>query len=189
MSWLNRYHMIWRIVLMVALVVASTGPWVYDLDGVPPAEYCHYPLIFLSSGRCARQVPVLEMMGRYMGRLPVEFALQIARGEYILERTGEFMMGFLFPLFMLLFLLPLLSTSLSIWRMGSVPLRRFYRLTWSLPGLICLLMVSLDRELRLPLFWGVWAFLAIAVVALLLDVLSTLSFGDIGWRQVNRVAR
>jgi hypothetical protein len=168
-SWPGNSKRIGGAVLLLALAVAILGPWAYNLDGVPPPEYCSAPNILLENGRCARLVPGFEILATFLLWLPAGFVWQMTHGQFALERSRELGFALLLLLIAVSFLLPFIAGLLHIWRGESRRLRIFFQGSLGLTVALSLLYVILNPAVRSGLYWGMWVYLAASVCALLIE--------------------
>jgi hypothetical protein len=146
--------------MFLLLVIAIWGPWVYDHDGVPPAELCHPPYFLLENGRCAGQVS-----GAFLLLIAVVFVPSIIF-QFIMG-TGaliEVLRGSLFTLIIVCLVgLPVLSTVL-LERSAASPRRRiFHAVAWGVAAAIAVL-IALSAEAFHPThLWGAWLYALLAL--------------------------
>lgn len=149
------------------LLVAILGPWVYTSDGVPPAEWCDPPYILLESDRCVKLesgVTVLIFV------VSVLFSMGPTLASGMIE-GGEIFREFLFILFFFLLLLPFYSSLPLFLFRENRRLRLFNMATWGL-ALVPTLLLATTGGSGLPFyfFWGVWLYIILATLALILEL-------------------
>lgn len=166
MTEINEYKTGWRIIFLVLLLVALSGPWYFDRVHVPPAYSCSSG-IRLDDDFCG-------LPGSGLWIVPFAFGglFNVARELLVSSRdTGWPMIlsGFL-PL---LILLPFPSTLFVMWRPEN---RRGQTVHMTLLGVAA---VSTGLFLSLPSFsrlhwalWGPWFYLCLALSMLLLELLA-----------------
>ena len=167
MAWVSQ-HKNWVLVaVFVLLLIAILGPWGYEGDGVPPAEFCQPPFILLETGNC---------VGRMSGAFILNFSTitisslisHFLSGELVLdERSSEFL--FILPP-LLLVVLPVTSTLLRAKYPNNRSFQIFSVLTWGLAiGLGCL--IATFAEVFHPAhLWGIWLYLGVAGVMLVMEL-------------------
>jgi hypothetical protein len=164
--WLLNHRQIWRASLLLLLGLAIFAPWGYTSDGVPPPEWCAAPYILLEDGRC---------VGKILGAEIISFMLITFREMLGRVLLGDFtQMGswreFFGPLAFSLFILPLLSGLLVLFRESP-------RLQAVHIVLICLsiafsLLLALPSLGSNPIFlWGFWLYILCAGCALCLELI------------------
>jgi len=109
MSGADKGQKLARGIWLILLILSIFGPWAYDLDGVPPPEWCHEPLVLLENGRCAKQTSGAEIISFFWAVI-LEVIHGVVTGiKYrALEIVG--------PLAILSPGLPVITTLLLIWR-------------------------------------------------------------------------
>ena len=150
------------------LLVAILGPWVYTSDGVPPAEWCDPPYILLESDRCVKLesgVTVVIFM------VSVLFSMGPTLASGMIE-GGEIFREFLFILFFFFLLLPFYSSLPLFLCREHRRLRLFNMATWGL-ALVPAFFLATTGGSGLPfyLFWGIWLYIILATLALILELL------------------
>ena len=174
MRWISEHKTIWRVAVLMLLVVAVIGPWTYTADGVPPPEWCDEPNILLESGRCVRLVSGASVLTFMINVFP-EMSADLVTGETTSAGRGrEFFFSFLLTLGSILVVLPFFSTLLLILGRDRRRLRVFQVAAWGVAELLALLVAMLGlSELRFVV-WGIWLYVAMADVALTLELLTLL---------------
>jgi hypothetical protein len=167
-SWIVQRQNFWRGAILLLLLVAIFGPWVYTSDGVPPAEWCRAPNILLESDRCVRLESGATILTFMIGALP-SVGPALVSGEIA---SGEIVRELLFILLFFLLLLPFFSTLLVLWPRDHQRLSLFNLIAWGLAIVPALLLATTGRSgLPIYTFWGVWLYIALATMALILELL------------------
>jgi hypothetical protein len=176
MGWTNEYKKVWRVAVLVLLLVAIIGPWTFDRIYVPSKYSCSSPYFRLEGDFCGiplRGITVFYLMASAFIDISVEF---VTGATALTDRAGEL----LFSVFLSLFVLPFVSTFLLILR-GDHPRRQVFNIvTWGLAAgvslLVGMLMGLSDGLKYLRFLWGIWLYIGLATIALVLEV-STLAAG------------
>jgi hypothetical protein len=157
-----------RIVFLLLFVVALAGPWFYEDDGVPPPEYCDERFVLVAEDRCATLVSGITVMAW----LPLATA-----GVLRMLLTGDLQSWTVIPYILTLTALavPFLSNLRLLMRGGALPVLRSSRTVVAVATLLGvtwpILLSYADRPLTFPLFWGIWLYMAAALLALAFELL------------------
>lgn len=158
--WIHGYQRIWRIAFLVLLVVAMNGPWLFDVTWVPPPYFCRQPHIRLDENFCGLPYSLTSFLPTFSRDLK-----NLAVGLFT---EGMDPMGLLFALFLILLLLPFLSTLVLTLR-GAC--RRWQKWQMALLGLASTAS-TLIALLRLHwALWGIWLYIWAVASMLLLEAL------------------
>lgn len=169
MEWMDRNKNYGRLAALALFVAAVIGPWAYTSDGLPPPEWCAAPNFLLKSGYCARQVSGLEILSFWVGAYPNEISW-LANGDASLtDRIREFSRLLLLTVVIILLLLPIFTTLLNIWGRDSHRLRIFNLGTWGVAAVMSLLPLQFGMELISDRYWGIWLYLGLACVVVILE--------------------
>jgi len=172
MSWINERKKVGRVAVLVLLLAAVMGPWIYQADGAPPAAWCHDPFILLENGRCVGTVSGATVL-TFMAGAFLSMGVQLVTGATVFaERSGEFFRVFLFMMLLCLLVLPFFTTLLLVWGRNSRRLRICHLVAWGLAAVLSLLPVVSDSVLRSGRFWGIWLYIGLAASVLILEVLA-----------------
>ncbi len=163
MSWMNEHKRVWRAAVLGLLLVAITGPWIFDFIVVPSEYSCSAPAIRLEGDYCGIPMSGTWILLAVIGGL-ANMVVGLASGATV--RIREFS----FSLLGLLLVLPFFSTLLLILR-GD----RRRQLVFHVAA--CSLVVGLGLWLGLSSYpklfwvlWGVWLYVGLAASALILEV-------------------
>ena len=172
MRWISEHKTTWRVAVLMLLAVAVIGPWTYTADGVPPPEWCDEPNILLESGRCVRLVSGTSIL-TFMTNVFPEMSADLVTGETTFAGRGrEFFFSFLLTLGAILVVLPFFSTLLLILGRAHRRLRVFQVAAWGVAELLALLLAVLGLAKLHFALWGIWLYVAMAGVALTLELLT-----------------
>lgn len=166
MSWMNEHKRVWRVAVLVLLLVAMMGPWVFDLIFVPSEYSCSAPAIRLEGDYCGIPMSGAWLLAAMTGLL-INMVVGLVTGAMVLtDRVREF----LFSLLVLLLVLPFFSTLLLILRGDRRRQLVFHLAAWSFAvGLG--LWLGMSGHLKLFwVLWGIWLYVGLAASALILEV-------------------
>ena len=168
MSWITEHKKFWRAVILVVAVVAMMGPWNYEQVSVPSEFECSESNIRLDEDFCG--VPLTGMfILRMMVSAFVYASVGLVTGNIAL---GEWARGLLFSLPLVLLVLPLFCTLLLILRGDRRRWQVVNIAAWALvAGMCLLLLISYYPEL-FWINWGLWTYIGLAVIALILEALT-----------------
>jgi len=148
--------------------VAFLGPWTFDRIYVPSKYECSAPFIRLEGDFCGIPLSGIQVFFWLSSGLTA----RLVTGEFVIsERIREFL---LISLFLLLPLLPILSTLLLILR-GDHPRRQVFTIiAWVLAiGFGIFGGLNNHPELYWEV-WGIWLYIGLAISALILEILVIL---------------
>ncbi|MGD2050733.1 MAG: hypothetical protein PVH03_14630 [Chloroflexota bacterium] len=167
-TWIYQHQNRWRAAILLLLLVAILGPWVYTSDGVPPAEWCEPPYILLESDRCVKLESGVTV---FIFMVSVLFSMGPTLASGMIG-SGEIFREFLFILFFFLLLLPFYSSLPLFLCRENRRLRLFNMATWGL-ALVPALLLATTGGSGLPFyfFWGIWLYIILATLALILELL------------------
>lgn len=167
MLWLDQHRRIWRIIILAIVLITFIGPWGYDLINVPAQYECAFPNFRLEGDFCG--VPLSGITVFVPGlRLVLDAVVRLVQGaspDPILARN-------LWSLFLILIVLPVFTIPILIMAGERLGRQSIHAVIWGLAsagGLGLFLLLSSLRGL-LPLrLWGMWAYIALVVSALMLE--------------------
>jgi hypothetical protein len=167
-TWIYQHQNRWRAAILLLLLVAILGPWVYTSDGVPPAEWCRPPYILMESDRCVKLESGVTIL-IFMVSALFSMGPTLASG---MVGSGEIFREFLFILFFSLLLLPLYSSLPLFLCWEHRRLRLFNLAAWGLALIPTLLLVTKGGPgLPFYYFWGIWLYILLTTLALVLELL------------------
>jgi hypothetical protein len=176
MVWTNEYKKIWRAAVLVLLLVAIMGPWTFDRIYVPSKYSCSSPHFRLEGDFCG--IPLRGTTVFYLiASAFIDISVELVTGATALtDRAGELLIS----MFLSLFVLPFVSTFLLILRGDCRRRQVFSIVTWGLAAGVSLLvgvLMGLSDGLKyLRFLWGIWLYIGLGAIALVLEV-STLAAG------------
>ena len=166
MTWIQEHRRIWRIAVIALLMIAFMGPWVLERLYIPAEYECP---IRLDGDFCGISQPGISLLFW----LSSGFAAGLVSGEFSNpERIHEFI---LISLFILLPVLPVLGTLLLIPDQDNQHKQGFAIIFWVL-AIGFGIFIGLNNYPEL--FWEVWGiclYVAVAVSALILEIISNFS--------------
>ena len=165
MRWIVEYKRVWRVAILGLFVAAVVGPWVFDRINVPAQYACDYRL---EGDFCGIPMSGVWILAAWGGVL-IQWVAGIAAGSLPLANLGG---ALLFILGVLLFLLPFFTT-LGLVLRGDRPSRPVLRLgAWALAAIPVGLLIHSMPNWPQPALWGIWLFIALAPLALILEALA-----------------
>ena len=169
MSWIYEHQRNWRIVLLILIVLAVMGPWVFDRINVPAKYECTAPNIRLEGDFCGVPITGINSI-LWIGSGLTFMIFGLLTGEFALsEMIRELSIVWLFPF------LPFISTLLLILR-GNNRLRQVFTFFSWILALVGALYIGLVNYPRLFWeVWGIWLYTALAISALLVEILVIFS--------------
>lgn len=179
MAWMIQHKKQVRIGIFVLLVIAILGPWGYEHDGVPPAEWCHHPFLLLENGNCVGRESGAFFLLISTAAFPA-LILQFLSGALVLS---DLRLQSMFTLiFLILFCLPVISTVLLVRSGASRRRRTFHAIAWGLAAALGVL-IAVSAEVFHPThLWGIWLYILL-VVGLLAFELLTARLENIPYRE------
>ena len=170
LTWIEEHKRIWRVTILVLLLVAIMGPWVFDVINVPSKYPCSAPNIRLYNDFCGvplSGIMILSSMADWF----INTSAMLVTGQMVFS---EWAREFLFSLFLFLLVLPFFNTLLLILRGDHKRWKRFNTAAWGL-GVSEYLLLGIPSLFRFPnhfwALWGIWLFIGLAASALTLEVL------------------
>jgi hypothetical protein len=157
-----------RVALLILLGVAIFGPWFYETmyTDAPPEGPCPTPLVRVEYGRCAMRMPGTTLLAMMAGGFFGILAGAVTGTVDLASRLREFLgCALVFVL-----VLPFVSTLLVALRKDSRLLRGFHVVACGLAAILVMLMLVFVPGLGPIHFWGVWLYLAGALVGLGLEI-------------------
>ena len=167
MSWINQHKNVWRVVLLVVLLVAVMGPWIFDSILVPPGFSCSKPSIRLDNDFCGTPLPGTWLLYWMVAGLPYASVELITGSISFIDWIGVFRYSLiLFPI-----VLPFISTPLLILRGDRRSRQIFDIVAWGLAAGIALWLGISSYPRLFWVLWGNWLYIGLAASVLILDVL------------------
>jgi hypothetical protein len=167
MSWIGQHKRTWRISLVVLLLLATAGPWVFDKVYVP-AEYECRNSIRLEGNFCG-----IAMSGiRIIPWIPVSM---VGSAERVLTGETAFAQGvleFVGACFLILFFLPILTTLLLSVREEEPRWRQFHIVALCLAVALGALFATSRYSPSNWALWGIWLYSGTLACALVLELFT-----------------
>jgi hypothetical protein len=169
MSWINKRQRSWRIIALVLMGIALSGPWYFDRISVPSPHAC-------SSGvRLDEDFCGLPGSGLWI--VPYAFGGLFNAARDLLATSIDFanwLRTFLFSLLSLLILLPFLSILFVMGRPENRRSHLFHLLNLGVAAVSTgLFLSSLPDFSRLHwALWGPWFYMSLALSMLLCESLA-----------------
>jgi hypothetical protein len=176
MTWIQKHRRHWRIAIIALLMVAFMEPWVLERLYIPAEYECPIRLDGDFCGLPQSGISLLFWLGS-------GFAAGLFTGEISNpERIREFL---LISLFILLPLLPVLGTLLLITDQDNQRKQGFAIVFWIL-AIGFGIFIGMDNYPGLFWeVWGIWLYVAVAICALILEIISNLSAHEWRWFSKN----
>jgi len=164
MTWINKYKRLWRTAVLILLLTSITGPWIFDRIYVPAQYPCSPPNYRLAGDFCGIPFAGIWFYSSAIGHI-FNLTARLFAGEIALTHLSLEM------LWRSLFLLPLLPffTTLLLIFQGDRHLKLALA-GWG-AALIMSLFLGLTNSFRPSLVaWGIWLYIGLAIVALVLEL-------------------
>jgi hypothetical protein len=177
MSSLYRNHnkRLWRVVFLVLLVVALSGPWFFDRIHVPSQYACSAPHVRLDEYFCGTPLTFVWLLGELTRTM-----ISLVRGALSGWAPPVPLISVAIPsLLVTLLVMPLVSSWLLIVRSDQRRWRRFHLVTLALAAAavaLALAMTGLAAGLDglaggFRVLWGLWLYIIVIAGMLLWEVL------------------
>ena len=170
MEWIIQHKGSLRGAALILLLVAMAGPWFFNDDGMPPAEWCHEPNILLENGSCVSLVSGVEIYSFMIGG-SLSLIKQLVT-EVITGRIREYIFVFLLDVLLLLLVQPIFSTLLLSYGEDRPRRRMYNRIAWVLAVVSVGLLIGVSYRisgLGVEL-WGVWLYFVVGTGMLVMEV-------------------
>jgi len=176
MSRLHEINRIWRAAVLVLLLAAFIGPWVFD-QIVVPAEYtCSPPNIRLHGDYCGLPMSGLWLLsGMLLGGLGMVGGL--FTGVTALRELGRVL---LIGLVLLLVMLPFFTTWLLTFGRDTRRRKIVHLIGWGLAAVFAFPLSMLDLTELHPALWGIWLYRVVVIAALALEILDLIGGSRLG---------
>jgi hypothetical protein len=177
MSSLYRNHnkRLWRVVFLVLLVVALSGPWFFDRIHVPSQYACSAPHVRLDEYFCGTPLTFVWLLGELTRTM-----ISLVRGALSGWAPPVPLISVAIPsLLVTLLVMPLVSSWLLIVRSDQRRWRRFHLVALALAAAavaLALAMTGLAAGLDglaggFRVLWGLWLYIIVIAGMLLWEVL------------------
>ncbi|HRQ36628.1 MAG TPA: hypothetical protein PLD25_01795 [Chloroflexota bacterium] len=168
MTEINEYKAGWRIIFLVLLLVALSGPWYFDRVSVP-GQYACSSGIRLDENFCG-------LPGSGLAIVPFAFGGLFNTARELLAAPTEFATWsrmLLFSLLLWLILLPFLSTLFVMWRPENRRGQMIHMIMLGVAAISAGVFLSLPYFSRLHwALWGPWFYICLALSMLLFELLA-----------------
>jgi hypothetical protein len=164
MSRLGRDRRLIRFTQLLLLVIAIMGPWVFDRIHVPAEYKCEAPFIRLEGDFCGLPMSWLALFTWLTDGFLITLERLISNS---LAGQARELFG---VLVVLLPVLPLITTSLMVWRKNTIRLQTIHLIAWGLGCLFPLFIVFSEWSGQLLRLWGVWLYVLLAAGALIAEI-------------------
>jgi len=171
MLWIQEHKTVWRVAILVLLLVAFLGPWVFEQINVPSEYPCSAPFIRLEGDFCGEPMPGMWIL-LWTVAAPISEVIGLVTGATVLADFGVvFLKRLLTSLVLLTLVLPFFSTWLLILRGDRPRLQVFHVVVWGLAAGAGLLFGIQSLPRLYWVLWGTWFYIGLAVSALILELL------------------
>jgi hypothetical protein len=167
MSLIYEHQRNWRIALLILIVLAVMGPWVFERLNVPAKYECTAPNVRLEGDFCGVPMTGIQSI-LWMGSGSIFMIFGLLTGEFVLsERIRELLTAWLllFPL------LPFISTLLLILRGNTLSRQVFAIVSWVLAIAACLFISFQINPRQLWASWGLWLYILSGFCALIYEII------------------
>lgn len=170
--WLYEHRNLWRVAIFMLSLVAIMGPWWYDLIFVPSKYTCTSPVIRLKDDYCGMPVSGVWIFISFASQFIILVVEMIKGATDISDSVHALRNIFLYILLLLILVLPLFSTWLLILRGDRNHQQTFHILAWGFSaGVGVFWVIEISRFHWSWALWGLWLYIGLAVVALVLEIL------------------
>jgi hypothetical protein len=167
MTWISRHKRNLRITLLILMLLAIIGPWVFDLINVPAKYTCAPPNYRLHDDFCGMALSGLWVLWGSTAEF-IRSAWMLVTGQ---DGLASIFRVLAISLFDLLIVLPVVSTLLVCLRDDNRRLVVFHMLICGLAAGAGLLMGLNSYPRLFYVVWGVWLFVLATASAVILEVL------------------
>lgn len=166
MSWIHAHKNVWRAAILVVGLVALVGPWGFDQINVPAEYSCSPPNVRLEGDFCGLPLQGFRILGWFVLGL-ISTSADLVTGAIVFSDWARQLLFYL-----LLLVLPLISTLLLLLRGDRRRLRIFSIAAWGLAAGMGLVIGLLNYPRLFWILWGLWLYIGLGFSALTLEVLS-----------------
>jgi hypothetical protein len=160
----------WRVILLLLLVLAIIGPWMYERINVPARYPCTAPNFRLEGDFCGVPLSGMFIMAWMVGGT-ISLVVRLLTGGASLPQVDfELLMSSFIILLIILLLLPLINTLGSLLREQSRRKSVFNVVVWCLAFVIALLICFSNYPQFYWVLWGPWLYSALAAIGLILEI-------------------
>jgi hypothetical protein len=167
MFWLSKNKRIWRIIVLILMMAALTGPWAYDRINVPAEYACSAPFIRLEGDFCGTPLSGIWFFSAISGEL-IGAVVGLFTGIMVIPDLARMLLVGLLGFFLVL---PFISTILLVLREERLVQFIFQVVVCSL--VICLgaLWIIFNPVKLGWSLWGIWLYVGLVAGALILEVI------------------
>ena len=169
MSWIHKHKRIWRVAILLLLLVALMGPWVFDRVNVPAEYPCSPPFICLEGDFCGSPISGIRaffwMVAGFIGMV-----VGFVTGATSFADSAGNLPGVLFSLMVLFLLLSPFISTLRLMRGGDLRRNEINNtIVWGL-ALFSGLLITVSGISRVHwALWGPWLYVGLATSVLILE--------------------
>lgn len=167
MKWIHEHKRVFRIIFLVFLAIAISGPWFYDRIHVPSQYNCSAPNVRLDDEFCGLPLSITWLFSEIFGG-PIYILRGLVNG---ILSFGDAFRQSLFFIFLLLLLLPVFSSAILILRGERSRWPTLHIVGLGLAASIGGLTAWLGYSRASWMLWGLWLYIGLTVSMCVLEVL------------------
>jgi hypothetical protein len=167
----DRYITVARVIVLVLFIVSLFGTWAFDKLNVPAEYACSKPTIRLDGDFCGYPMSGFQSFSWLAsGFFNILFAVMTGafNGRFLELQSG----------LLILLLVPILTTSLLIWKKGSRRIQTINLVAWILACVPVIMFILSMKDHLLIQLWGFWLYVVLAISALTVEILNRKSDGQ-----------
>jgi hypothetical protein len=167
MKWINQYKSNLRLIFLILLVIAISGPWFFDRIFVPSPYACSAPFIRLDDEFCG----VPTSMATWLFPAIIGFPHSLTGLVTGALSFGNALRNLLFFLFLFLLLLPVFTTVILILRGDHRPWQILHKVGLGLAAVMVSWMAWSSYSRVGSVLWGLWLYISLTFIMWVLEVL------------------
>ena len=169
------------LVVLALLLLASLGPWGFDLINVPAQYSCTAPFIRLKGDFCGEPVSAMQGLSALLGEF-ISLVVGTVTGRVAFIDLGHIFLGILYAL---IILLPI--TSALLWTFTGHQQRQsiFHLAAWGLATVFIWFgfsarLLTVTLQFQPGQVWGLWLYTGLVSGVLILGVVAFAIRGRLG---------
>lgn len=169
--WIVEHKRYWRIILLLLMIVAFLGPWMYDVINVPAKYPCDDPFIRLEGDFCGLPLSGIRFIAFFAGGL-FTMITGIITGDVDLTPSGlEYLGSVYFTILVILLVLPAVTMVRFLVYGDRKRLQLFHVVVCGLNLRLTLLIGISSHLQQFNKLWGVWLFNVFTITSMILEIL------------------